>query len=140
MRSRVCRKTTCSSLRRARRGSPGATAGPSMSTAWPLARPRGGYCDPRSGHRGLSRSTGRRALRRFADMDFDYRRLDGFTYHIASAPTAYLRQWLSAEWRVDAGEYPDQPWTREWLGDLARLQFRLDIVELAAVRPRQDLM
>ena len=73
-------------------------------------------------------------------MDFDYRQLDGFTYHIAAAPTDYLRHWLRAEWLVDTSEYPDQAWTREWLDDLTRLEFRLEVIDLAAVRPRPDLM
>jgi hypothetical protein len=71
-------------------------------------------------------------------MPYDYRELDGHTYHIAPDPAPYLRQWLRKEWLVDAREFPDQPWTREWLGDLTRLEFRLEV--MALVRQRQDLM
>ena len=73
-------------------------------------------------------------------MQFEYRALDGHTYHVSISPTEYLRKWLNAEWITDVEEYPDQKWTPEWMRDLALLEFRLELRELATVKPRPDVM
>lgn len=73
-------------------------------------------------------------------MEYEYRELDGFTYHLSLDPTKYLREWLRAEWLQDAAEYPDQLWTNEWLHNVERLKFRVEIISLNLICPRQELM
>ncbi len=74
------------------------------------------------------------------NIQYDYKRLDGYVYHIAAEPTEYLKKWLEIEWTKDVVEYPNQPWTSEWLDSLKKLEFKLEIIEIDKVRPRAELM
>ncbi|HEY4477368.1 MAG TPA: hypothetical protein VJB56_01960 [Candidatus Paceibacterota bacterium] len=73
-------------------------------------------------------------------MQYEYKELNGYVYHIVSEPTAYLRKWLKTEWAKDAAEYPDQPWTLEWSEDLKKFEFVLEVIEIEKIRPRAELM
>lgn len=76
-------------------------------------------------------------------FEFEYRKLGDFTYNILAHQEDYypfLLQWVGQEWRSDHEEFPDQPWTVEWLDLLPKMSFSLEVLELKSVKPRQDLM
>jgi hypothetical protein len=74
---------------------------------------------------------------------FRYKKLGKFTYHIIRDKTKikpFLLNWLGKEWEQDNKEFPDQPWTIEWLNHLLNLQFKLIIIHLDKIILREDLM
>lgn len=75
-------------------------------------------------------------------LRWDYRQLGDFTYHVLPADLIepFLNRFVAAEWRRDAAEHPEQPWTREWLTKLPRLQFRIERRALNTIHPRGDLI
>ncbi|MHA2288865.1 MAG: hypothetical protein ACXABG_08760 [Promethearchaeota archaeon] len=74
---------------------------------------------------------------------FKYKKLGKFTYHVItdrSKIKPFLLKWIGGEWEIDRKEFPDQPWTIEWLNLLPRYNFKLKKAELETIQPRQDLM
>ncbi len=74
---------------------------------------------------------------------FEYRRLGAFTYQVLAKPSVVKRQllrWIMAEWARDHAEALDEPWTVEWMARLPHMQFSLQQVSVADIRPRPDLM
>lgn len=74
---------------------------------------------------------------------FEFKKLGVFTYNILADVedlNPFLSQWLEKEWRRDLMEFPEQPWTKEWLTLLSHMTFRLEILELNAISLRADLM
>ena len=79
----------------------------------------------------------------YAGRTFEYRQLGDFTYHLLADPAAIralLMKWIVLEWETDHREAPDESWTVEWMHRLPVMSFRLEVVDLDAVRPRADLM
>ena len=52
----------------------------------------------------------------------------------------FLLEWVKREWEIDHAEFPDQPWTIEWLDLLPRMHFKLEALRLADIHLRDDLM
>lgn len=74
---------------------------------------------------------------------FEYRRLGDFTYHILSDPgeiKAYLMKWIMREWEIDHREAPGEHWTVAWMEALPKMEFALEVIALAEIRPNADLM
>jgi len=71
-----------------------------------------------------------------------YKKLDGITYNILPRKLIdpYIHEFIKNEWETDHREFPDQPWTIEWLNDLSVLKFRLKKIRLDTIIPRKDLM
>lgn len=71
------------------------------------------------------------------------RTLGGVVYRVFESPEAaniYLERTLKEEWDQDHAEFPDQPWTVEWLKRLETATFELKEVSLGDIYPREDLM
>jgi hypothetical protein len=80
---------------------------------------------------------------KYAGQPFEYRMLGGIAYHVLPDPAAIrelLLHWILPEWRADHREAPGEHWTVEWMERLPVMTFTLDVVELASIRPRADLM
>ena len=76
-------------------------------------------------------------------FEFVYRKLGDFTYNILAHQEdiyPFLLLWIGQEWQSDNEEFPDQVWTIEWLKLLPQMTFSLEILDLKAVKPREDLM
>lgn len=76
-------------------------------------------------------------------LPFEYRRLGDFTYHILSDPgeiKAYLMKWIMREWEIDHREAPGEHWTVAWMEALPKMEFALEVIALAEIRPNADLM
>ena len=74
---------------------------------------------------------------------FRYKNLGKFTYHVITDKSKlkpFLLKWIGGEWEIDRKEFPDQPWTFEWLNLLPHYNFKLKKVDLEIIQPRQDLM
>lgn len=73
---------------------------------------------------------------------WDYIALEGITYNVLKKQQikAFIADWIVREWKIDHSEFPDQPWTQEWLSLEPRMQFDLEIVDLCKVQLREDLM
>lgn len=71
-----------------------------------------------------------------------YQKLGDFTYNVLpqSQIKPFLQEWIMREWAVDHAEFPDQPWTTEWLNTLPHMEFALERVPLEHIRLREDLM
>jgi hypothetical protein len=79
----------------------------------------------------------------YAGQSFEYRNLDGITYHVLTDPAAIrelLTRWIMHEWESDHRAAPHEGWTVEWMARLPVMSFRLEVIDLAAIRPRPDLM
>ncbi|UCB42707.1 MAG: hypothetical protein JSV77_09675 [Dehalococcoidales bacterium] len=74
--------------------------------------------------------------------DWEYLKLGKFTYNVLSQSQIrpFLMEWLKREWEIDKNEFPDQPWSLEWLDILQRMDFSLEILQLQEIRLRQELM
>ncbi len=74
---------------------------------------------------------------------FRYKKLGNFTYHIIRDKEKikqFLLKWLGKEWQRDHEEFPDQPWTIEWLKLLHEGNFKLMTIDLEKINLREDLM
>ena len=74
---------------------------------------------------------------------FVYKKLEKFTYHLIKNGVEikkYLNKWLVKEWKQDIQEFPDQPWSREWLNLISLMEFRLVKIPINGIKQRQDLM
>ena len=74
---------------------------------------------------------------------FKYKKLGKFTYHIIGKKNQikpFLLQWIEKEWQIDHKEFPDQPWTIEWLNLLPNMEFKLIVVDLEKINLHLDLM
>ncbi len=74
---------------------------------------------------------------------FEYRRLGEFTYNVLSDPgeiKAYLMKWIMREWEIDHREAPGERWTVAWMEALPNMDFALETIALAEIRPNADLM
>lgn len=65
--------------------------------------------------------------------------IDGFLYNIKQDIES-LKESLGKEWEQDHREFPDQPWTLEWLTKLQNSSFEMKRMHLSAIVPRKDLM
>lgn len=75
--------------------------------------------------------------------EINCRELDGFRFHVLDHPeriAAFVRRWHRLEWETDHREFPDQPWTVEWLAELEQLTFSLEVAPIDRIRLRPDLM
>ncbi len=54
--------------------------------------------------------------------------------------SSYLDEFILSEWEQDRREFPDQPWTAEWIDQLDRRNFRLKKIPLDRIILRKDLM
>jgi len=75
-------------------------------------------------------------------LSFEYRRLGEFTYHLlfdAAEIKSYLMKWIMQEWEFDHNESPQEHWTVEWMSLLPQMEFALQIIPLADIRPNADL-
>ena len=76
------------------------------------------------------------------DFPFEYRKFGNFTYHVLSDPRDikdYLMKWIMREWVFDHNQTPDENWTVAWMERLPRMEFTLEIIRLAGIRPNADL-
>ena len=76
------------------------------------------------------------------DFPFEYRKFGNFTYHVLSDPRDikdYLMKWIMREWVFDHNQTPDENWTVAWMERLPRMEFTLEIIRLAGIRPNPDL-
>ena len=77
-------------------------------------------------------------------FEFEYCKLGDFTYHVLRDPRdikAFVEKWiLRGEWEKDHAEAPHEHWTAEWMNLVPRMDFRLEIIQLADVRPHPDLI
>ncbi|KKK45147.1 MAG: hypothetical protein Lokiarch_12310 [Candidatus Lokiarchaeum sp. GC14_75] len=74
---------------------------------------------------------------------FSYKNLGNFTYHIIKDKDKIklvLLKWLGKEWKLDHEEFPDQPWTIEWLKLLPEMNYMLMTLDLEKINLREDLM
>jgi hypothetical protein len=73
---------------------------------------------------------------------WEYRKLGDFVYNVLpqSQIKPFLLEWIKREWEIDRAAFPDQPWTQEWLDLIPRMDFDLEVLRLADIRPRKDLM
>jgi len=74
---------------------------------------------------------------------FKYKKLGKFTYHIVGKKNQikpFLLKWIEKEWQIDHKEFPDQPWTIEWLNLLPNMEFKLIVVDLEKINLHLDLM
>ncbi len=74
---------------------------------------------------------------------FSYKNLGNFTYHIIKDNDKIklvLLKWLGKEWKLDHEEFPDQPWTIEWLKLLPEMNYMLMTLDLEKINLREDLM
>lgn len=74
--------------------------------------------------------------------EWEYRKLGDFTYHVLpqSQIKPFLTEWLKREWEIDHAEFPDQPWTVEWLKLISQMVFTLETLRLSEIQLRQELM
>ncbi len=74
--------------------------------------------------------------------EWEYRKLGDFTYNVLTQAQikSSLLEWILPEWKADHVEHPDQPWTVDWSHLLPMMTFSLEILPLADIRPRSDLM
>lgn len=80
---------------------------------------------------------------KYAGQTFEYRRLGKFTYHVLIEPAAIrelIMKWIMYEWESDHREAPEEIWTVEWMNLLPAMRFTLEVIDLAAIHPRADLM
>jgi hypothetical protein len=74
--------------------------------------------------------------------EWRYQALGDVTYNVL--PDAqiepFLLEWVGREWELDHAEFPDQPWTSEWLDLLPRMDFALRTLRLSDIALRADLM
>ena len=54
--------------------------------------------------------------------------------------SSYLDEFILSEWEQNRREFPDQPWTAEWIDQLDRRNFRLKKIPLDRIILRKDLM
>jgi len=76
-------------------------------------------------------------------QNFEYRKLGDFTYHVISDPLEvkkHLMRWILREWEIDHNEAPHEGWTVEWMNALPKMDFALEIIQLADIALRTDLM
>ena len=74
---------------------------------------------------------------------FRYKKLGNFTYHVITGKSKlkpFLLKWIGGERDIDHKEFPEQPWTIEWLNLLSQYNFDLKKVDLETIQLRQDLM
>ena len=73
---------------------------------------------------------------------WQYQKLCGVTYNVLpqSQIMPFLMDWVMQEWKTDHGEFPDQPWTAEWLHLLPEMEFTQQTLSLADIVLRADLM
>jgi hypothetical protein len=74
---------------------------------------------------------------------FEYRKLSDFTYHLITKPEDirdHVMKWIMPEWESDHSQAPEEHWTVAWMNVLPRMDFKLEIVHLADIRPNADLM
>jgi hypothetical protein len=74
---------------------------------------------------------------------FEYRKLGDFTYHLITKTEDirdHMMKWIMPEWESDHNQAPDEHWTVAWMNILPRMDFKLEIVHLADIRPNADLM
>jgi len=74
---------------------------------------------------------------------FNYKKLGNFTYHMitdANLINSHLRKWIGKEWKQDMEEFPDQPWSVEWMELLFQLNFQLVTIDIGTIILRSDLM
>jgi hypothetical protein len=64
------------------------------------------------------------------------------TYNVLSQSQVrpFLMEWVKREWEIDNSEFPDQPWSLEWLDILQRADFSLETLQLKEIRLRKELM
>ncbi len=77
-----------------------------------------------------------------AAWQWEYRRLGAAVYNILPPDQIkpFLTYWLGREWEIDHSEDARQPWTAEWLALLPTMEFTLEVMRLADIMPRRDLM
>ena len=76
-------------------------------------------------------------------VKFKYVPLGNFTYHVIDNPhyiKDYLLHWIIREWRKDRQDFPDQPWIRQWMDVLPQMEFSLEVIRMATIQLRDDLM
>jgi hypothetical protein len=74
---------------------------------------------------------------------FIYKKLGKFTYNIVANEKdikPYLSKWIGKEWKKDIEEFPDQPWSYEWLEILDKSNFVLTKCRIEDIQLRQDLV
>ena len=74
--------------------------------------------------------------------EWRYRKLGDVTYNVLPEAQIkpFLMDWVRREWEGDHAEFPDQPWTLEWLNLLPRMDFALQTLNLSDITLRTDLM
>ncbi|REJ77245.1 MAG: hypothetical protein DWQ47_12685 [Acidobacteria bacterium] len=74
--------------------------------------------------------------------EWRYERLGDFTYNLLPEIQVrpFLIEWLIPEWDADRKEFPDQPWTAEWLELITYMNFTLEVLSLDVISLRPDLM
>lgn len=74
--------------------------------------------------------------------EWQYRKFGDFTYNVLprSQIKPFVLEWIKREWEVDHAEFPDQPWTIEWLDLLRHMEFELEELNMADIRLRPELM
>jgi hypothetical protein len=75
-------------------------------------------------------------------FEWRYQKCGDFTYNVLppSQIKPFLLEWVVREWEADHREFPDQPWTIEWLDLLPAMSFQLEEVALDRIQLRLDLM
>jgi len=76
-------------------------------------------------------------------FSFEYRKLGDFAYNILSDPgeiKSYLLKWILREWELDHRDAPDEHWTVAWMEALPKMEFGLEVIQLADICPNADLM
>ena len=74
--------------------------------------------------------------------EWEYRKFGDFTYNVLpqSQIKPFLVEWVKREWEIDHSEFPDQPWTLQWLDLLSRMEFMLEELDMDRIQLRPDLM
>ena len=74
--------------------------------------------------------------------EWRYKKLGDVTYNVLPEAQIkpFLMDWVRREWEGDHAEFPDQPWTLEWLDLLPRMDFALRTLNLSDITLRTDLM
>ena len=76
------------------------------------------------------------------EYHWTYEKLGLFTYNLLSDDQIkpFLMEHIMSELETDNIECPGQIWTAEWIDALPRMRFDLEVIPLARVQPRADLM
>lgn len=49
-------------------------------------------------------------------------------------------KWIMREWEFDHDEAPEEHWTAAWMSTLPKMEFALEVINLADICPNADLM